>query len=170
MTDLTSFNISRFASGGQNLQIVNAIPPSAYYVSPPVPSGPTSSVPFIVSSDESPETTNSTLIQIFYPANSINPGNAETPVGGAEFYAHPVEIRSATSVTLNYSIFFPVDFDFVLGGKLPGLYGGHTGCSGGDSALDCFSTRLMFRPGAVGELYLVSLSASTLAWHVLLSA
>ena len=48
-----------------------------------------------------------------------------------------------------------MDFDWVLAGKLPGLYGGHTACSGGDEALDCFSTRLMWREGGVGELYLV---------------
>ncbi|KAI0713624.1 hypothetical protein C8Q76DRAFT_731980 [Earliella scabrosa] len=37
---------------------------------------------------------------------------------------------------------------------MPGLYGGHDGCSGGDDALGCFSTRLMWRGGGVGELYL----------------
>ena len=48
-----------------------------------------------------------------------------------------------------------MDFEWVLAGKLPGLYGGHTACSGGDEALDCFSTRLMWREGGMGELYLV---------------
>ncbi|KAG1731175.1 uncharacterized protein EDB91DRAFT_1058886, partial [Suillus paluster] len=42
----------------------------------------------------------------------------------------------------------------VKGGKLPGLYGGHTGCSGGAAAEDCLSTRLMWRPGGAGEPYL----------------
>lgn len=40
-------------------------------------------------------------------------------------------------------MFFPADFDFVKGGKLPGMYGGHKGCSGGQDSEDCFSTRLM---------------------------
>ncbi|KAJ3509201.1 hypothetical protein NLJ89_g5352 [Agrocybe chaxingu] len=75
-------------------------------------------------------------------------------MGGAEFYASPIDISGARNVTLRYSVFFPVDFDWVLAGKLPGLYGGHTGCSGGNAALDCFSTRLMWRADGAGELYL----------------
>ena len=71
------------------------------------------------------------------------------------FYASPLPVSGARNVSLSYNVFFPVDFDWVLAGKLPGLYGGHTACSGGDEALDCFSTRLMWREGGVGELYLV---------------
>lgn len=37
---------------------------------------------------------------------------------------------------------------------MPGLYGGHGGCSGGQQSEDCFSTRLMFRKNGMGELYL----------------
>lgn len=37
---------------------------------------------------------------------------------------------------------------------MPGLYGGHGGCSGGQESEDCFSTRLMFRKDGMGELYL----------------
>jgi len=92
-------------------------------------------------------------MQLFYPEGSINPKNE--PQGGAEFYATPLDISDAQSVTLQYSAFFPADFDWVLGGKMPGLYGGRTGCSGGNAALDCFSTRLMWRQGGAGELYLV---------------
>lgn len=66
-----------------------------------------------------------------------------------------VDISSATNVSFSYSVFFPNDFDFVKGGKLPGLYGGDQhGCSGGSSAETCFSARLMFRTGGMGELYL----------------
>ncbi|KAH8827006.1 hypothetical protein DL96DRAFT_1465150, partial [Flagelloscypha sp. PMI_526] len=149
MTDLSSFNVSHFSSGGKNLEIVNEIPSSAYSFPPAHPT-------FIVNAanETAPVFTNMSLIQIRYPAHSINPGNSEAPVGGSQFYSSPVDITDASNVTLTYSIFFPADFDFVLGGKLPGLYGGHTRCSGGDDALDCFSTRLMFRPGGQGELYL----------------
>ncbi len=94
------------------------------------------------------------MLQILYPAHSINPGTK--PQGGAEFYAIPLNITDAQNVTLTYSVFFPADFDYVLAGKLPGLYGGHGGCSGGYDATDCFSTRLMWRKGGLGELYLVS--------------
>jgi len=55
---------------------------------------------------------------------------------------------------MTYSVFFPADFDWIKCGKLPGLFGGRAGCSGGDAALDCFSTRLMWRPNGAGELYL----------------
>lgn len=57
-------------------------------------------------------------------------------------------------MVLTYSVFFPVDFDWVRGGKLPGLYGGREHCSGGVDATDCFSTRMMWRQGGAGELYL----------------
>ena len=95
----------------------------------------------------------SAALQLLFPEGSINPKNE--PRGGAEFYATPIDISDARNVTLQYSVFFPEDFDWVLAGKLPGLYGGHTGCSGGNAALDCFSTRLMWRQNGAGELYLV---------------
>lgn len=97
----------------------------------------------------------SSVMQLLYPANSIDPANK--PQGGAEFYASPIDLSDARNVTMGYSVFFPENFDWVLGGKLPGLYGGHTGCSGGNAALDCFSTRLMWRQDGAGELYLVRL-------------
>ena len=93
-------------------------------------------------------------LQLFYPAGSINPESE--PQGGADFYASPIDISKANNVTLEYSVFFPADFDWVLAGKLPGLYGGHSGCSGGNDARSCFSTRLMWRAKGAGELYLVS--------------
>lgn len=59
-----------------------------------------------------------------------------------------------------YSVFFPVGFNFVKAGKLPGLYGGRTGCSGGSAAENCFSSRLMWRTGGKGEVCFFSLSLS----------
>ncbi|KAG5219874.1 polysaccharide lyase family protein [Salix suchowensis] len=88
----------------------------------------------------------SSIIQLMYPAGSINP--ASQPQGGAEFYASPLEgMAKARQMVLTYSVFFPVDFNWVRGGKLPGLYGGRSHCSGGDDATDCFSTRMMWRQG-----------------------
>ena len=83
------------------------------------------------------------LNKIFsYPQGSVNPqGSIE---GGMGLYANPVpRLDSATQVMLQYQVFFPVGFNFVKGGKLPGIYGGRTGCSGGSDAKDCFSTRNM---------------------------
>ena len=141
-TDLSDFNITHFASGRDNLEVVVGITPG---------------VEDIVHADDASSwklgTNAAAMLQLFYPKDSVNP--ARRPQGGSEFYAKPLDISKAKNVTLEYKVFFPGDFDWVRGGKLPGLYGGHTRCSGGNSALDCFSTRLMWRAGGAGELYLV---------------
>lgn len=69
-------------------------------------------------------------------------------------------MTSATEVTLSYSVYFSDGFDFVKGGKLPGLYGGASedeakSCSGGrqDNRGRCFSARLMWRKDGMGEFY-----------------
>ncbi|KAJ3805867.1 hypothetical protein F5876DRAFT_81302 [Lentinula aff. lateritia] len=158
MTDLSAFNITNFAGGSQNLRIVdNLSANSSTELSDSSASAEV--ITFEVSSDHSLNNdsltvwTNATsALQILYPENSIDP--ARKPQGGAEFYAAPLELKDAKNVTLEYGVFFPQDFDWVLGGKLPGLYGGRQGCSGGDAAVDCFSTRLMWRKDGLGELYL----------------
>lgn len=63
-----------------------------------------------------------------------------------------------SSTILEYKIYFPNNFDFVKGGKLPGLYGGDIkeGCSGCVHSNKCFSTRLMWRKNGNGEIYLYS--------------
>ncbi|KAH9977048.1 hypothetical protein BGW80DRAFT_1166751 [Lactifluus volemus] len=138
-SDLSAFNITHFASGRDNLEVVAGVT-----FDPVARADDTSS--WIT------WTNVSTMLQLFYPKDSVNP--AGWPRGGSEFYAEPLDLSDARSVTFAYSVFFPSDFEWVKGGKLPGLYGGRTGCSGGDPALDCFSTRLMWRQGGAGELYL----------------
>ena len=92
------------------------------------------------------------VLSIFYPAHSYTP--SALPVGGTQFYAlSPFDLTLVSSLTLNYSVFFPASYDFVLGGKLPGLYGGTEGCGGGNAAADCWSTRMAWRSQGVGELY-----------------
>ncbi|GAA5904012.1 uncharacterized protein JCM6883_002054 [Sporobolomyces salmoneus] len=91
-------------------------------------------------------------LQVAYPKGSRNPGNS--PQGGVGFYTSKIDVTAATNVSLSYSIFFPKGFNFVKGGKLPGLYGGAKACSGGAAAQNCFSTRMMFRQKGMGELYL----------------
>ncbi|KAF6758226.1 hypothetical protein DFP72DRAFT_1064945 [Ephemerocybe angulata] len=166
LENLDPFNITFFPGSGKNLKIVTGIPPKAS-ASPSknqrVSAAKAPIAPDDDDGDESdsreqtlpPLTTwspSSTSMQLLYPANSINP--AGTPKGGEEFYASPLDLSRARNVSLRYSVYFPADFDWVLAGKLPGMYGGHTGCSGGNKALDCFSTRLMWRSGGAGELYL----------------
>lgn len=142
-TDLSAFNVTHFVTGRHNLDVV---------------AGVTFDVEDTVHADSSSSwtlwTNASTMLQLFYPKDSINP--ARWPQGGSQFYASPLDISQARNVTFEYKVFFPGDFEWVKGGKLPGLYGGRTGCSGGDPALDCFSTRLMWRAGGAGELYLVN--------------
>ncbi|EJD06234.1 polysaccharide lyase family 14 protein, partial [Fomitiporia mediterranea MF3/22] len=149
-SDLDSFKIAHFACGEHNLRITKGIPPDAFDESLAI------DLPGI---DEDMEalysnhfSNASSALQLFYPENSINPAN--WPQGGADFYATPLPLADASNVTLEYSVFFPKGFDWVQGGKLPGLYGGHMTCSGGDDASLCFSTRLMWRAGGSGELYL----------------
>ncbi|KAI8917648.1 hypothetical protein DFJ77DRAFT_423492, partial [Powellomyces hirtus] len=99
----------------------------------------------------SPTNATATALQITYPALSRNP--AGHIIGGTGFYASPMDLSRAKAVTLSYWVYFPMSFDFVLGGKLPGLYGGATSCSGLKAAYRCFSTRFMFRKGGLGEFY-----------------
>lgn len=143
MKDLSAFNVTHFPSGKQNVAIIDSI--SALAI---VPGGSV----FTQNIIESQSTTNTqnvtgftSALQLVYPAYSVNP-SSKSP-GGAEFYASPLNLSDAKNVTMEYSVYFPADFDWVKGGKLPGLYGGHTGCSGGVAAEDCFSTRLMWRQG-----------------------
>ncbi|EJD48745.1 hypothetical protein AURDEDRAFT_112840 [Auricularia subglabra TFB-10046 SS5] len=175
--DMSSFGINKFAYGQENLALVvgelpilgpllsdsggsdasDADPPSLDPTTPsfgwPPEDDPSNRDARPAPSWASPT---GTMFQVRYPAGSVNPGS--DPRGGADFYALPTSLASAfltaRNVTLAYSVYFPADFDWVKGGKLPGLYGGHETCSGGDTAESCFSTRMMWRDGGFGELYL----------------
>ncbi|KAG1767299.1 hypothetical protein EV702DRAFT_949912, partial [Suillus placidus] len=147
---LSAFNVTHFSSGKQNVAIIDSV--SALAI---VPRGSVYAQDII----ESQSTTNilnitgfTVALQLVYPTYSVNP-SSKSP-GGAEFYASPLNLSDARNVTMEYSVYPSADFDWVKGGKLPGLYGGHTGCSGGAAAEDCFSTRLMWRQGGAGKLYL----------------
>ena len=61
--------------------------------------------------------------------------------GGVLFYAWPEGKAGnmGTKARLEYEVYFPHDFDWNKGGKLPGIQGGNTGCGGGASADNCFS-------------------------------
>lgn len=102
--------------------------------------------------ENDPAGSKSSVLKIKYPAGSRNPANK--PVGGTGFYAVPYDLRLSSLISFSYEVFVPNDFNFVKGGKLPGLYGGHESCSGGNKALDCFSVRYMFRTNGQGEIYM----------------
>ncbi|KAF5313851.1 hypothetical protein D9619_013050 [Psilocybe cf. subviscida] len=94
-----------------------------------------------------------------YPKGSYKP--SATPQGGISFYApgpSNVDLSTAKEAEFGYSVYFPSDFDWVKGGKLPGFYGGDSddvaiSCSGGRHDAACFSARLMWRANGEGELY-----------------
>ncbi|KAJ7188249.1 polysaccharide lyase family 14 protein [Mycena filopes] len=93
------------------------------------------------------------VLQVTYPAGSFS-GNT----GGAQFYNlwNTTQSSGFQSMVLSYEIAFDEDYDWVKGGKLPGLRGGTPdGCSGGNKSdgFECFTTRLMWRPNGAGEVY-----------------
>jgi hypothetical protein len=97
-----------------------------------------------------------TALRVRYPANSasqLSAANSDTSDGGAQVYlarqGGPVD-----EAYLRYYVRFPANFDFVKGGKLPGLYGGRT--NNGRKIPDGtngFSTRYMWRAKGAGEVY-----------------
>jgi len=92
------------------------------------------------------------LLRAFYPAGSAS-RRAEGEDGGMQVYMRlpddPVD-----ELYLQYHVRFQPDFDFVKGGKLPGLYGGTvTGGQRIPDGTDGLSTRYMWRPGGDGEVY-----------------
>jgi hypothetical protein len=101
-----------------------------------------------------PSTVNTSgpVLQATYPANGFSSSNS-----GAQFYNlwNTSDGSYFETMLATYEVAFDTSFNWVKGGKLPGLRGGlnPTGCSGGNEAngQDCFSTRLMWRPNGVGE-------------------
>jgi hypothetical protein len=124
----------RIQNGASNLEFVNDPFPNA-----PAPGSTTSN-------------SSAPVLQVQYPAGSFQDNNA----GGAQFYAMWNSSGSAfQSMLVTYEVAFDADFDWVKGGKLPGLRGGPdpNNCSGGNQAngTNCFSSRLMWRPDGDGE-------------------
>lgn len=94
--------------------------------------------------------------RVHFPKGSASPTvsrEEEAPVGGMQEY-----LLAAGGPTdrlhLRYYVRFPEDFDFVKGGKLPGLFGGTvTGGRRSPDGTDGFSTRYMWREDGEGEVY-----------------
>lgn len=98
-------------------------------------------------------------LRVSFPEGSVSPSAArehDIPEGGMQVYLPAAdEDGLGEDVHLRYRVRLPEDFEFVKGGKLPGLYGG-TETSGGEEpdGTDGFSTRLMWRRDGAGEVYL----------------
>jgi hypothetical protein len=97
------------------------------------------------------------ILQVQYPAGSASPTVTDTdnaPVGGAQMYLYRQGVAPADSLDLRYFVRFPSGFDFVKGGKLPGLFGGTV--NNGKKIPDGtngLSTRYMWRSAGRGEVY-----------------
>jgi hypothetical protein len=107
--------------------------------------------------DTGSTTPNGPALRVSYPAGSVSPSATREygyPGGGMQVYLEVVDGRPDEAY-LRYWVRLPEDFEFVKGGKLPGLYGG-TEVSGGEEpdGTDGFSTRLMWRTDGEGEVYL----------------
>lgn len=76
-----------------------------------------------------------------YPIGSCNPSSKIQ--GGCGLYTQPLILKDKRTTFLEYSVLFEKEFDWVKGGKLPGLFGGKPGSSGGSKATEGFSCRLM---------------------------
>ncbi|EAU91407.2 hypothetical protein CC1G_01896 [Coprinopsis cinerea okayama7 len=95
------------------------------------------------------------VLQVIYPAGSYTHASG----GGAQFYNlwNTTDGSTFGTMLLSYEMAFEAGFNWVKGGKLPGLRGGlnSTGCSGGNlsTGKECFSARLMWRRAGRGEVY-----------------
>jgi hypothetical protein len=92
------------------------------------------------------------MVRVAYPAGSAS-RRAGGEDGGMQAYLRrpgaPVD-----ELTLSYAVRFPDGFDFVKGGKLPGLFGGDvTSGQRIPDGTNGFSTRYMWRAGGAGEVY-----------------
>ena len=95
------------------------------------------------------------VLRVTYPEGSASQGMARelgSAEGGAQVLLALEE--PADELHLRYFVRFPDGFEFVKGGKLPGLYGG-TANDGGriPDGTDGFSTRFMWRADGAGEVY-----------------
>ena len=83
-----------------------------------------------------------TWIRVIYPEGGVGKGfKAATNLGSHE------------SVYLEYKVRFAEDFDFVLGGKLPGLAGGSLTSGQKPTGEDGWLGRIMWREGGEGVAY-----------------
>ncbi|KAF8929923.1 hypothetical protein BGZ47_000824 [Haplosporangium gracile] len=108
----------------------------------------------------SPFANNERVLRSLYPAGSYSHSGDKH----ASFVSTPLPAAAFTGpksryIRLEYQMMFEPGFKWVKGGKLPGILMGselgcNAGCSGGGTAENCFSTRMMWRANGMGELYL----------------
>lgn len=99
------------------------------------------------------------FLRVHYPRGSYDPGSAQrglAPLGGVQFTSRfeSMKVPLSDAIVLSYAVRFDPEFDFVRGGKLPGLYGGIPK-SGGHipNGSDGFSTRAVWLENGKGAIY-----------------
>ncbi|KAF9463994.1 hypothetical protein BDZ94DRAFT_1308260 [Collybia nuda] len=101
--------------------------------------------------------------EAFYPKGSINPagkipGGFTFHVSGPKEFAENLA-HGAKEAVFSYRMMLEEGWEWVKGGKLPGIFGGvgdlSYSCTGGrqNDRCKCFNLRPMWRPNSVGELY-----------------
>ncbi|KAG6899044.1 hypothetical protein C0993_001431 [Termitomyces sp. T159_Od127] len=104
-----------------------------------------------------------TAWEAIYPKGSINPAS-QFPGGFGFHLSGPKEFaehlaRGATEAVFSYRMMLQPDWEWVKGGKLPGVFGGvgdlSYSCTGGrqENRCQCFNLRPMWRAQSAGELY-----------------
>ncbi|KAI8073288.1 hypothetical protein BC940DRAFT_357782 [Gongronella butleri] len=108
-----------------------------------------------------PSLSSQSVLRVFYPKGSFSPAGSRSSgsvEGGVLFHSRPFGKNQYNKALLSYDVYFPPDFDWVLGGKLPGIEGGvvDESCSGGHQSdgVECFSARVMWREHGNGEAYM----------------
>jgi hypothetical protein len=89
-------------------------------------------------------------VETCYPSGSSSPSSGKP--GGAQAQL-AIAGGPTDDVTLSYQIRFPVGFQWVKGGKLPGLCGGSC-WTGSDNGPGGWAARFMWRAGGAGEVLL----------------
>ena len=97
------------------------------------------------------------VIEVLYPEDSGSISCVESSQcvteGGLVFRAPLPDGANIDSVVLSYWLKFEQDFQWVKGGKLPGLCGGACSTGGRDVETDRFSIRYMWRGDGTAMLY-----------------
>jgi len=75
-------------------------------------------------------------------------------VSGFGFHASPKHAFPALHARLSYKVYFPEDFDWVRGGKLPGLFIGNPGATGGHWDYKAGSARVTWQKDGIACVYL----------------
>lgn len=105
---------------------------------------------------ENPRSKFTKYLRVRYPEGSASPTvnrKESAPLGGAQFFAN-LNMQPRDALRLSYYVRFSDNFDFVKGGKLPGLFSGKVSTGGKiPDGTNGFSTRYMWRRNGDGEVY-----------------